>query len=73
MTNRRTFGSVRRLPSGRWQATYWHAGRRRFGPATFATKTDAGAYLSSVETEIRRGHWLDPAGGRMRFAEWVDC
>ena len=51
---RRHFGSVRRLPSGRWQATYWHLGRRHLGTVTFKTKGDALAWLSSVETDIRR-------------------
>jgi len=26
MTSRRDFGSVRKLPSGRYQAAYWHDG-----------------------------------------------
>jgi hypothetical protein len=28
MTNRRHFGNVRRLGSGRYQASYWHDGAR---------------------------------------------
>ena len=33
MTNRRHFGNVRRLPSGRYQASYWHDGQRHTAPA----------------------------------------
>ena len=40
-TGRRHFGSVRRLPSGRWQAGYWHQGLHNVAPATFVTKADA--------------------------------
>ena len=53
MGSRRQFGSVRKLPSGRWQASYWHVGRRHVAPITFAFKADANAYLSSIETEVR--------------------
>jgi integrase len=71
MGNRRQFGSVRKLPSGRWQAGYWHLGRRHVAPVTFAFKADANAYLSSVETEVRRGLWIDPLGAQMLFSEWA--
>jgi len=68
---RRQFGSVRRLPSGRWQASYTHRGHRHIAPLTFLTKADANAFLSSVETEIRRGQWLDPVGAKVVFSEWA--
>ncbi len=45
-TRRRHFGSVRKLPSGRYQARYWHAGERYTSPETFAAKADASAWLS---------------------------
>jgi len=61
---RRHFGSVRRLPSGRFQASYWNEGIRHVGEDTFPTKTDAFAYLSTVETDLRRGTWIDPEAGR---------
>ena len=68
---RRHFGSGPRLPSGRWQATYWHLGRRHLGTVTFKTKGDALAWLSSVETDIRRGAWTDPSQGTT-VGEWLD-
>ena len=70
-THRRHFGSVRRLPSKRWQASYWHLGARHAAPHTFATKTDALAWLSSVETDINRGLWLDPEGSKTTVAAWM--
>lgn len=74
---RRHFGNVRKLPSGRWQATYRHEGRRHAAPRTFLAKTEAFKWLSSTETDINRGTWVDPAGGRMTFGElatrWLDA
>jgi len=69
MTGRRHFGSVRKLASGRYQASYWHDGSRQLGPDTFAAKADAQAYLSTIETDLRRGVWIDPDAGRMTVAE----
>jgi len=70
--SRRTFGSTRKLPSGQWQASYWHEGGRFVAPDTFRTKADAGAWLSSIESGIRSGSWIDPRGGEISFAEWCD-
>jgi hypothetical protein len=66
---RRDFGSVRKLPSGKWQATYWHEGRRHVAEGTFKAKADATAWLSTVQTSILHGQWVDPAGGKMTFCE----
>lgn len=65
---RRHFGSVRRLPSGRYQASYWHDGRRQIAPLTFATKGDAYAHLATIETDLRRGTWVNPSDGSIRVA-----
>ena len=61
-------GHVRKLPSGRWQASYLGPdGRRRTartpdgGPLTFTAKADADAWLSLRRSEILRGAWLPPA------------
>ena len=68
---RRHFGSVRRRSSGRWQATYWHEGRQHTAPQTFATKTDAQAYLSMVEADLYRGGWIDPRAGEVTFGKYA--
>lgn len=77
MATRRHFGSTRKLPSGRFQASYWHAGIRHVADYTFPTKTDALAWLAGVEADVHRGAWVDPAGGRMSVTElaarWLDA
>ncbi len=72
MTNRRHFGSVRRLPSGLHQASYWHDGRRHIAPRTFAQRADANAYLDATSAAIRRGDWIDPELGRISFARYAE-
>ncbi|WP_298207456.1 site-specific integrase [Ferrimicrobium sp.] len=57
---RRTFGYVRKLPSGRWQASYLHDGKRFTGERTYTAKADADAWLANVHTEILRGEWVNP-------------
>lgn len=64
--NHRQFGFIRKLPSGRYQASYLGPdGIRRNAPETFATKTDAAAWLSTVETDLLRGEWVDPLLGKV--------
>lgn len=72
MSKRAHFGSVRKLPSGRYQASYWHNAIRHIGSDTFKTKGDAQAWLSSVETDIRRGSWVNPSEGRQTLKHWAD-
>ena len=48
---------------------YWHNGRRHVAAMSFKTKGDARAFLSAVETDIRRGVWIDPWAGRLRVSE----
>jgi integrase len=70
---RRRFGAVRKLPSGRYQVRYRTAdGRDVTAPTTFATKADAGRYLSKVEADLLRGEWADPRLGRTTFGDWAD-
>ena len=69
---RRHFGSVRKLPSGRYQASYWHLAERHTADRTFDTKADAQSWLSELETEIRRGRWINPSSGRLLFGAYVD-
>ena len=65
MAGRRHFGSVRKLPSGRYQASYWHEGDRHVADDTFAAKSDAQAWLSAKETDINRGQWVVPSATRI--------
>lgn len=72
MTGKRQFGTVRKLPSGRWQARYRTIdGRLSSAPLTFKTKGDAGRWLASVEADKARGVWLDPKAGRAPLADYA--
>jgi integrase len=69
--NRRRFGRVRRLSSGRWQARYKGPdGIDRPAPNTFATKTDADVWLTRQEADIIDGDWLDPDAGNVLLADF---
>ena len=72
MMTKRRFGSVRQLPSGRWQARYpGPDGLDRSAPETFPTKRDAEVWLTLKEAEIRQGDWIDPDAGRISFGEYA--
>ena len=61
MAKRRTFGTIRKLPSGRFQASFVAPDENRYnGAYTFQTKTDASAWLSTVDADITRGLWVSP-------------
>jgi integrase len=58
---RRYFGMIRKLPSGRYQATYKGPdGRRHAAPQTFDTPGYADAWLGRVRTDIQRDKWEPP-------------
>ena len=68
---RRRFGRVRELPSGRFQARYpGPDGLLRTAPSTFLSRTDADRWLSVVEAELVQGTWLDPVAGQVPVAEY---
>jgi integrase len=71
MTSRRHFGSVRRRSSGKWQATYRHEGCL-YSEGTFGAKADALAYLSSIESDLRRGAWIDPRAGKVTPKDYAN-
>jgi len=73
VSRRRQFGSIRKLPSGRWQVRYTDGtGVVHTGPDTFRTKADAASYLATVEADMLRGSWVDPRLSRVTFGEWVE-
>lgn len=72
MVSRRGFGSVRKLPSGRWQARYRDPeGELRPAETTFATKADADAWLATTQHELRVGEWIDPDLGERTLDSWA--
>jgi integrase len=66
-----TFGNARKLPSGRWQASYWQDGARHVAEQTFPAKADADAWLANTRTDIGKGQWVDPSEGRKRFEDYA--
>ena len=68
---RRHFGNIRKLPSGRWQASYWWEGVRHKADRTFRTKADARLFLDGVFASIGSGRWVDPNAGRVLFQDYA--
>ncbi|MCH8612319.1 tyrosine-type recombinase/integrase [Arsenicicoccus dermatophilus] len=70
--SRRAFGALRKLPSGRWQASYTGPDLTRHNaPATFQTKGDAEAWLGLEEHLVSRHHnygdaWVPPKARAQR-------
>jgi integrase len=63
---RRRFGTIRRLPSGRYQVRYpGPDGVVRPADDTFATKTEAEEWLTLKEAEILEDDWIDPKAGEV--------
>ena len=65
---REGWGSLRKLPSGRWQARYpapdgeiYTARTDDDKPLTFLTKTDARTWLAGMHTKIARQEWEAPS------------
>ncbi len=72
MAGKRQFGSIRKLPSGKYQARYPDAvGQLIPAPTTFATKADAGRYLDQIRTDQDRGAWIDPRAGHLTLTEYA--
>ena len=70
---RRPFGNVRRLPSGRYQASYHDpaTAARVVAPETFSSTAAARTWLATVEADAARGELLDPRLSRRLFSEWA--
>lgn len=67
---RRSFGTVNKLPSGRWRARYRHRGERHTAPVTFEDKETARQWLLRERRAIEDDPlgWTPPAE-RARSAE----
>lgn len=72
MAKRRRFGKIRKLESGRYQASFIDpGGRRRYAPHTFTAKTEANDWLVVQEATIVRGDWSDPDRGMVPFGAYA--
>lgn len=71
-SNRASFGSVRKLPSGRWQARYPDpAGRAMTAPGTFTTKREALDHIAGVRADRMRGTYRDHRAGLTPFGAYA--
>jgi integrase len=71
--HRRRFGWVRKLPSGRHQASYLGPdGQRHVAPHTFDSATSADRWLVQVETTILRREWFDPERARTQLGDYAE-
>jgi len=71
MPQRRDFGAIRQLPSGRYQARWKVNGTTFTADQTFRVKGDAQRYLSSIRTRLTRGERVDPRTARLRIGDLV--
>ncbi|GLW07898.1 putative prophage phiRv2 integrase [Microtetraspora sp. NBRC 13810] len=75
MTNRqgrRRFGSIRKLPSGRFQIRYpGPDGSLRNGESTYATERDADKALSLIEAKLTTGDWTDPQRSKTKLGDYA--
>jgi len=70
----RNFGTLRQLPSSRWQARYRGPdGLMRSAPNTFTRKTDGARWLAMTEAELLAGPWIDPDAGRVPLIDYADA
>ena len=69
---RSQFGSVRKLPSGRWQARVRTPdGRRLTAPDTFPTKSAATLWLAAMRKDLASGLRWDPEAGRVALKDYA--
>lgn len=74
MARRRGFGALRKLPSGRWQASYVGPDTiRHAAPVTFETAEDAEGWLTDRRREIKNEDWTPPRSRRpVTFGEHAE-
>ncbi len=70
---RRGFGAIRKLPSGRYQASYIAPdGVRVAGPRTFASKIDAEGFLALKRKEIDSDSWKDATESQIQDLPFIE-
>ena len=70
--SKRSWGSLRRLRSGRWQAKFLDPDTHLLTPApqTFASKSAADRWLARKRAELDTGTATDEKAGGRPLAEW---
>lgn len=70
--SRRQFGSIRKLPSGNYQASYLDgAGERVTAPTTFKKSKEADAWLAGIQSDRVRGVLRQPSGKGKTFGSYA--
>ncbi|WP_165350477.1 tyrosine-type recombinase/integrase [Xylanimonas protaetiae] len=64
-------GSVRRLPSGRWQARYTDADDQRHTLGTYATRAEADGAVAVVLADMHRGTYRAPDLGSETLGDYA--
>ena len=69
---KRSWGSIRRFPSGRYQARYLDPDTHRFAPApqTFGSKGAADRWLNRKRAELDAGTAIDEKAGLKPLSDW---
>ncbi|MEU7853041.1 site-specific integrase [Nonomuraea sp. NPDC049141] len=69
---KRRFGSIRQLPSGRFQIRYpGPDGQIRMGETTYARERDAEKSLSLIEAKLITGDWTDPQRAKVKLGDYA--
>ncbi len=67
-------GTIRKLPSGRWQVRYWTIdGRRITARDTFAAKADARLWLAAALVDKAAGVRVDARSGTVTLTEFAEA
>ena len=67
---KRSFGQITRLPSGRYRARYTGPDTLLHnGPSTFDTRQDAEAWLTDERRLISTGAWISRRSSTCRFPD----
>lgn len=70
---RRRFGSIRKTPTGEFQASYLGPdNRRHFAPHRFKKEKDADRWLGTVESLMISGDWTNPERAKVSIGEYAD-
>lgn len=69
---RESWGRIRKLPSGRYQASFVLDGITHNAPMTFQTKADATAWKDTQRVEIERGSWKPKDEGNQLFGDFAN-
>jgi len=68
---RRSFGAIRQLPSGKYQASWQDSlGNRFAAPDTFKSFDEADLFLAQKQVDISKKLDIDPRKGTLTLREW---